>query len=183
MAAAPGPDAAVAAAQPAATAPVTTAGAAQAQASLAQDTAMVPHKPGGDSTGAGQAGYNIQSMDWLFKKERIFLLAQFWQQVSAAFCAITLLSPVNQFLQAHVVLVANYQTKTKPGSCNKTNMNKDIPSLQLFQDLSRFNFYMIFNQIIGIRQHKLLFNIYWHNHQSHANVIIITLQIIISDKP
>ncbi|KAK9887305.1 hypothetical protein WA026_021615 [Henosepilachna vigintioctopunctata] len=24
----------------------------------------------------------IQSMDWLFKKERIYLLAQFWQQVS-----------------------------------------------------------------------------------------------------
>lgn len=23
----------------------------------------------------------VQSMDWLFKKERIFLLAQFWQQV------------------------------------------------------------------------------------------------------
>lgn len=23
-----------------------------------------------------------QSMDWLFKKERIYLLAQFWQQVS-----------------------------------------------------------------------------------------------------
>lgn len=25
----------------------------------------------------------VQSMDWLFKKERIYLLAQFWQQVSA----------------------------------------------------------------------------------------------------
>lgn len=25
---------------------------------------------------------SIQSMDWLFKKERIYLLAQFWQQVS-----------------------------------------------------------------------------------------------------
>ena len=25
----------------------------------------------------------MQSMDWLFKKERIYLLAQFWQQVSA----------------------------------------------------------------------------------------------------
>lgn len=24
----------------------------------------------------------MQSMDWLFKKERIYLLAQFWQQVS-----------------------------------------------------------------------------------------------------
>jgi hypothetical protein len=24
---------------------------------------------------------SIQSMDWLFKKERIYLLAQFWQQV------------------------------------------------------------------------------------------------------
>lgn len=23
----------------------------------------------------------VQSMDWLFKKERIYLLAQFWQQV------------------------------------------------------------------------------------------------------
>lgn len=23
----------------------------------------------------------MQSMDWLFKKERIYLLAQFWQQV------------------------------------------------------------------------------------------------------
>lgn len=26
----------------------------------------------------------MQSMDWLFKKERIYLLAQFWQQVSSA---------------------------------------------------------------------------------------------------
>jgi hypothetical protein len=26
----------------------------------------------------------MQSMDWLFKKERIYLLAQFWQQVSPA---------------------------------------------------------------------------------------------------
>lgn len=26
----------------------------------------------------------VQSMDWLFKKERIYLLAQFWQQVSAS---------------------------------------------------------------------------------------------------
>lgn len=26
-----------------------------------------------------------QSMDWLFKKERIYLLAQFWQQVSLCF--------------------------------------------------------------------------------------------------
>ena len=25
----------------------------------------------------------MQSMDWLFKKERIYLLAQFWQQVSS----------------------------------------------------------------------------------------------------
>jgi hypothetical protein len=25
----------------------------------------------------------VQSMDWLFKKERIYLLAQFWQQVSS----------------------------------------------------------------------------------------------------
>lgn len=24
----------------------------------------------------------VQSMDWLFKKERIYLLAQFWQQVN-----------------------------------------------------------------------------------------------------
>lgn len=27
----------------------------------------------------------MQSMDWLFKKERIYLLAQFWQQVSRFF--------------------------------------------------------------------------------------------------
>lgn len=27
----------------------------------------------------------MQSMDWLFKKERIYLLAQFWQQVSCMF--------------------------------------------------------------------------------------------------
>lgn len=27
----------------------------------------------------------VQSMDWLFKKERIYLLAQFWQQVSEEF--------------------------------------------------------------------------------------------------
>lgn len=24
----------------------------------------------------------MQSMDWLFKKEKIYMLAQFWQQVS-----------------------------------------------------------------------------------------------------
>jgi hypothetical protein len=26
----------------------------------------------------------VQSMDWLFKKERFYLLVQFWQQVSPA---------------------------------------------------------------------------------------------------
>ena len=31
----------------------------------------------------------MQSMDWLFKKERIYLLAQFWQQVSSK-CRITM---------------------------------------------------------------------------------------------
>lgn len=29
----------------------------------------------------------MQSMDWLFKKERIYLLAQFWQQVSPGYVA------------------------------------------------------------------------------------------------
>lgn len=29
-----------------------------------------------------------QSMDWLFKKERIYLLAQFWQQVRILFAFI-----------------------------------------------------------------------------------------------
>ncbi|KAI5722155.1 hypothetical protein M8J76_004471 [Diaphorina citri] len=33
----------------------------------------------------------MQSMDWLFKKERIYLLAQFWQQYFAGF-------PVNVLL-------------------------------------------------------------------------------------
>jgi hypothetical protein len=33
----------------------------------------------------------MQSMDWLFKKERIYLLAQFWQQVSPAVCYIVVL--------------------------------------------------------------------------------------------
>ncbi|XP_069182004.1 homeobox protein cut isoform X4 [Procambarus clarkii] len=37
---------------------------------------------GGDTPGKDMAAlHNFQSMDWLFKKERIFLLAQFWQQV------------------------------------------------------------------------------------------------------
>lgn len=31
----------------------------------------------------------MQSMDWLFKKERIYLLAQFWQQVSFSFLSNT----------------------------------------------------------------------------------------------
>lgn len=34
---------------------------------------------------------SVQSMDWLFKKERIYLLAQFWQQVSPKwifFCGV-----------------------------------------------------------------------------------------------
>lgn len=30
----------------------------------------------------------VQSMDWLFKKERIYLLAQFWQQVSKLYCDV-----------------------------------------------------------------------------------------------
>lgn len=30
----------------------------------------------------------MQSMDWLFKKERIYLLAQFWQQVSTSLLII-----------------------------------------------------------------------------------------------
>ncbi|XP_066962908.1 homeobox protein cut-like isoform X33 [Macrobrachium rosenbergii] len=38
---------------------------------------------GADTPGKDMAAlHNLQSMDWLFKKERIFLLAQFWQQVS-----------------------------------------------------------------------------------------------------
>lgn len=37
---------------------------------------------GGDNPAKDMAALqNFQSMDWLFKKERIFLLAQFWQQV------------------------------------------------------------------------------------------------------
>lgn len=31
----------------------------------------------------------MQSMDWLFKKERIYLLAQFWQQVSLVFFVLS----------------------------------------------------------------------------------------------
>lgn len=43
---------------------------------------MQPTLPQG--TGAGATDMDlpaVQSMDWLFKKERIYLLAQFWQQV------------------------------------------------------------------------------------------------------
>ncbi|XP_069979831.1 homeobox protein cut isoform X32 [Penaeus vannamei] len=40
---------------------------------------------GGENPGKDMAAlHNLQSMDWLFKKERIFLLAQFWQQVRGA---------------------------------------------------------------------------------------------------
>lgn len=42
---------------------------------------MQPTLP--QSTGAADMDLPaVQSMDWLFKKERIYLLAQFWQQVS-----------------------------------------------------------------------------------------------------
>jgi hypothetical protein len=42
---------------------------------------MQPTLP--QNTGAGDMDLSaVQSMDWLFKKERIYLLAQFWQQVS-----------------------------------------------------------------------------------------------------
>lgn len=34
------------------------------------------------TTGAADDMEAVQSMDWLFKKDRIYLLAQFWQQVS-----------------------------------------------------------------------------------------------------
>lgn len=34
----------------------------------------------------------VESMDWLFKKERIYLLAQFWQQVSGSFILVRVLS-------------------------------------------------------------------------------------------
>lgn len=33
----------------------------------------------------------MQSMDWLFKKERIYLLAQFWQQVSWSYLVVLIL--------------------------------------------------------------------------------------------
>lgn len=48
-------------------------------ASRMQPTAALP------AQNAGAADMDlpaVQSMDWLFKKERIYLLAQFWQQVS-----------------------------------------------------------------------------------------------------
>lgn len=37
---------------------------------------------GTDSDDIDMDSLPVQSMDWLFKKERIYLLAQFWQQVS-----------------------------------------------------------------------------------------------------
>lgn len=37
-----------------------------------------------------------QSMDWLFKKERIYLLAQFWQQVRFKFQKKKIKSQKNQ---------------------------------------------------------------------------------------
>lgn len=47
---------------------------------------------GGENPGKDMAAlHNLQSMDWLFKKERIFLLAQFWQQVRWHLSSVTLL--------------------------------------------------------------------------------------------
>jgi hypothetical protein len=47
----------------------------------------------------------MQSMDWLFKKERIYLLAQFWQQVSSpvALSGTLKLSPAPTSVDSHFV--------------------------------------------------------------------------------
>lgn len=55
-----------------------------------QTARMQPTLP--QSTGAADMDLPaVQPMDWLFKKERIYLLAQFWQQVSRFFFACLLL--------------------------------------------------------------------------------------------
>ena len=108
MAATPGPDAGAQVATAATPVPAT----AVAPSGLVQgDTAAtIPAKDSTTGAGAGAAAgamYNIQSMDWLFKKERIFLLAQFWQQVSATFCSpittTTTPAPVNHLYYFHLL--------------------------------------------------------------------------------
>lgn len=46
-----------------------------------QPTAALPAQNAGAAAEMGDDLPAVQSMDWLFKKERIYLLAQFWQQV------------------------------------------------------------------------------------------------------
>lgn len=46
---------------------------------------MQPTIPAAQGAGAAATDMDFsaaQSMDWLFKKEQIYLLAQFWQQVN-----------------------------------------------------------------------------------------------------
>lgn len=46
-----------------------------------QPTAALPAQNAGAAAEMDDDQPAVQSMDWLFKKERIYLLAQFWQQV------------------------------------------------------------------------------------------------------
>ena len=69
----------------------------------------------------------MQSMDWLFKKERIYLLAQFWQQVSSK-CRITMcvvssrVCPLSLF--SLLSLSLSLYPRVHPSQCRETD-NRD----------------------------------------------------------
>ncbi|KAK5638853.1 hypothetical protein RI129_013148 [Pyrocoelia pectoralis] len=61
----------------------------------------------------------MQSMDWLFKKERIYLLAQFWQQ--RATLAEKEVTTLKEQLAS-----SNIGCETKEGSMEKPNFETEI---------------------------------------------------------
>lgn len=65
----------------------------------------------------------MQSMDWLFKKERIYLLAQFWQQVGLF---------QYFFFAAKISRVCRYDFVKKKTSRGRTSFGKLFESWRIF---------------------------------------------------
>lgn len=109
-------------------------------------------KPGTMQASAAEANsldlQAMQSMDWLFKKERIYLLAQFWQQVSLFFIfylnsvqnSVTGMGRQRNYgylrpLWGEIKLVGDFQLGNLPGW-------KLPPSLTSYRNLNRSNSFL-----------------------------------------
>ncbi|XP_047477976.1 homeobox protein cut-like isoform X6 [Penaeus chinensis] len=84
---------------------------------------------GGENPGKDMAAlHNLQSMDWLFKKERIFLLAQFWQQRAtlAENEVHTLKEQLDSIKCQKGVKESNNNNNNNNNNINSTNSNHNI---------------------------------------------------------